>query len=57
MSLYLRFRKLSGCFSAMLLMIFHVSQAQKLPIQYVETRIGTAPAATRSAKMHSEAGS
>lgn len=57
MSLYLLFRKLSGCFSFLLLLIFHVTQAQKLPVQYVETRIGTAPAATQSAKMHSEAGS
>lgn len=38
-------------------MVFNFSYAQKLPIQYVETRIGTAPAATESAKMHSEAGS
>jgi hypothetical protein len=38
-------------------LLCHFVYAQKLPVQYVETRIGTAPAATESAKMHSEAGS
>lgn len=33
------------------------SDAQKTPIRYVETRIGTAPSATESARSHSEAGS
>jgi len=54
---YSRFLKSSGCFLTGFIMIFHFSNAQKLPVQYVETRIGTAPAATESAKMHSEAGS
>ncbi|MCE7058761.1 GH92 family glycosyl hydrolase [Dyadobacter sp. CY343] len=31
--------------------------AQKMPVQYVETRIGTAPSTTESAQAHSEAGS
>jgi predicted alpha-1,2-mannosidase len=31
--------------------------AQKSPIQYVETRIGTAPSSTENARAHSEAGS
>jgi predicted alpha-1,2-mannosidase len=57
MSFYLRFPRFSTYFSIVLSIIFNASHAQKLPIQYVETRIGTAPAATQSAKMHSEAGS
>jgi predicted alpha-1,2-mannosidase len=35
----------------------HLAVAQKLPSQYVETRIGTAPSTTPSARLHSEAGS
>ncbi|WP_138477276.1 GH92 family glycosyl hydrolase [Dyadobacter bucti] len=34
----------------------HVA-GQKTPVQYVETRIGTAPSTTESARFHSEAGS
>jgi predicted alpha-1,2-mannosidase len=44
--LYLTFMLLSG-----------VAVAQKTPIEYVETRIGTAASATESATQHSEAGS
>lgn len=33
------------------------SNAQKMPVDYVATMIGTAPSATESAKAHSEAGS
>ncbi|MBE9460728.1 GH92 family glycosyl hydrolase [Dyadobacter subterraneus] len=50
-------RKLSACICLGFLLIFQNSYAQKLPVQYVETRIGTAPAATESAAKHSEAGS
>lgn len=46
--------------SFMLLSTFFVdnqSCAQKMPVDYVATMIGTAPSATESAKAHSEAGS
>jgi predicted alpha-1,2-mannosidase len=46
--------------SLMLLSTFFVdnqSHAQKMPVDYVATMIGTAPSATESAKAHSEAGS
>lgn len=46
--------------SFMLLSTFFVdnqSYAQKMPVDYVATMIGTAPSATESAKAHSEAGS
>jgi putative alpha-1,2-mannosidase len=44
-------------FSIGFILLCQFAHAQKLPFQYVETRIGTAPADTESAKMHSEAGS
>lgn len=48
----------SSAFSGILfLMVFQISFGQKLPLDYVETRIGTAPATTESAGKHSEAGS
>lgn len=46
--------------SFLLLSTFFVdnqSYAQKMPVDYVATMIGTAPSATESAKAHSEAGS
>lgn len=42
------------CFT---LSVFTCAFAQKTPIDYVETRIGTAPSTTESARAHSEAGS
>ncbi|MHA4742488.1 GH92 family glycosyl hydrolase [Dyadobacter sp. MSC1_007] len=39
------------------LWVSHNAHAQKTPVEYVETRIGTAPSSTESAKAHSEAGS
>ncbi|WP_229213665.1 GH92 family glycosyl hydrolase [Dyadobacter psychrotolerans] len=47
-------------FCLFLLLGFVSSQqsfAQKTPVEYVETRIGTAPSTTESAQSHSEAGS
>ncbi|OJV16832.1 MAG: alpha-mannosidase [Dyadobacter sp. 50-39] len=38
-------------------LIDNQSYAQKMPVDYVATMIGTAPSATESAKTHSEAGS
>jgi hypothetical protein len=52
-----RFPKLSYYFSLGFMVLLHFSHAQKIPFQYVETRIGTAPATTDSAGKHSEAGS
>ncbi len=40
-----------------LILVAQMSLAQKTPSQYVETRIGTAPSTTESARSHSEAGS
>ena len=39
------------------LMMCNLAYAQKSPSDYVETRIGTAPSTTESARAHSEAGS
>lgn len=39
------------------LFVDNQSYAQKMPVDYVATMIGTAPSATESAKAHSEAGS
>ena len=36
---------------------YNFVHAQKTPLEYVETRIGTAPSTTESARSHSEAGS
>jgi len=52
-----RLQKWPVYFSVGFVLLCHLVYAQKMPVQYVETRIGTAPAATESAKMHSEAGS
>lgn len=47
----------SGFLTLLLSACFHDVAGQKTPVQYVETRIGTAPSATESARFHSEAGS
>jgi predicted alpha-1,2-mannosidase len=52
-----RFPNLSYYFSLGFMVLLHYSYAQKMPFEYVETRIGTAPATTESAGKHSEAGS
>ncbi|KQS33386.1 GH92 family glycosyl hydrolase [Dyadobacter sp. Leaf189] len=46
----------SACLTAAIC-LFTNAFAQKTPLQYVETRIGSAPSTTESAKAHSEAGS
>jgi predicted alpha-1,2-mannosidase len=54
--MHLQFRRYVLLISA-ILFASEDSFSQKTPIQYVETRIGTAPSTTESARSHSEAGS
>jgi predicted alpha-1,2-mannosidase len=48
---------IGGALMLMLLFLPALGWAQKALIQYVDTRIGTAPSTTESARAHSEAGS